>query len=119
MSYFLINNKDFSHLVSSLKVSYETLVSDSSGRNANGDTVIDIVGRKIKLAVGFRAMNGAEMEALLAAISGYVVSVSYRDPKTGANKSISAYTGTPEPDYYTLSGGRVLYRDMQLSFIEL
>lgn len=119
MNYFLINGADFSRLVKSLKVSYETLVSDSSGRNANGDTVIDIVGRKIKLAVGFIPMSGADMEALLAAVSGYVLTVAYRDPQTGANKSITAYTGTPEPDYYTLSGGRVLYKELSLSFIEL
>ena len=47
MIYFKINNTDFSHLVSSLKVGYETLVSDNSGRNAAGNTVIDIINRKI------------------------------------------------------------------------
>lgn len=31
-----------------LKVGYETLVSDSSGRNAAGDTVIDVINKKVK-----------------------------------------------------------------------
>ena len=49
MTIFKINNVDFSDLVSGLKVGYETLVSDKSGRNANGDTVIDIINTKRKL----------------------------------------------------------------------
>ena len=119
MTYFTVNGTDLSHLVRELKVSYETLVSDSSGRNAVGDTVIDIVGRKVKLGVGFRHMSGSEMQLLLGAIADYVVAVRYRDPKTGTLQSITCYTGTPEPDYYTLSGGRVLYKDMTLSFIQM
>ena len=47
--YFKINNTDFSSLVSGLKVGFETLVSDNSGRNAAGNTVIDIVARKAKV----------------------------------------------------------------------
>ena len=46
--YFMINGEDFSHLVSGLKIGYETLVSDNSGRNAAGDTVIDVVNKKYK-----------------------------------------------------------------------
>lgn len=34
MVIFKINNVDFSGLVTGLKVGYETLVSDNSGRNA-------------------------------------------------------------------------------------
>ena len=47
MSYLIINGVDVSDLVKGLKVGYETLVSDDSGRNAAGDTVLDIVNRKL------------------------------------------------------------------------
>lgn len=88
MIYFKINNTDFSHLVSSLKVGYETLVSDNSGRNAAGNTVIDIINRKVKVYVEFRPMLDNHMKSLLAAIKDYVVNVSYLDPKTQTLKTI-------------------------------
>lgn len=119
MSYLIINGTDVSDLVKSLKPCYETLVSDDSGRNANGDTVIDIVNRKVKLQVVFRPMLDTEMAKLLSAIEDYVVSVSYRDSKTNSNKTITCYTGTPEPDYYFIHEDRVLYKEMSLNFVQL
>jgi 5'-3' exonuclease len=114
-----INDIDFSNLVKSLKVGYETLVSDNSGRNANGDTVIDIINKKVKLQVVFRPMEQADMKKLLAAIENYVVSVSYRDAKSNGSKNITCYTGTPEPDYYFILENRVWYKELSLNFIEL
>lgn len=117
--YFKINDTDFSNLVSGLKVGFETLVSDNSGRNANGDTVIDVINTKRKVYVSFRHMTNAEMSELLAAINDYVVNVSFLNPKTNALMTITAYTGTPEPDYYTIQGNLVVFKPMSLNFIEL
>lgn len=119
MSYLKINDIDVSDLVKSLKVGYETLVSDNSGRNANGDTVIDIINKKVKLQVVFRPMESDDMAELLAAIESYVIDVTYRDVKTNRNKTITCYTGTPEPDYYFIHNDRVLYKEMSLNFIQL
>lgn len=116
--YFKINNVDYSDLVSGMKVGYETLVSDQSGRNAAGDTVIDIINRKIKLYITFRHTTNSEMKSLLAAIADYVVSVQFLDPKTQTLSTIQAYTGTPEPEYYTISD-KTIYKPMSLNFIEL
>lgn len=98
MIYFKINNTDFSHLVSSLKVGYETLVSDNSGRNAAGNTVIDIINRKIKVYVGFRPMLDNHMNSLLTAIKDYVVNISYLDPETKTLKLYSAIREPPNPN---------------------
>ena len=115
----MINNVDVSDLVKNMKVGYETLVSDKSGRNANGDTVVDIVNKKVKLYVTFRPMESDDMANLLAAIENYVINVTYRDVKTNSNKTITCYTGTPEPDYYFIHDNRVLYKEMSLNFIQL
>jgi hypothetical protein len=117
--YFKINNKDFSGVVSGLKVGYETLVSESSGRNANGDTVIDIINTKRKVYVTMRHTTDVEMLSFLTAIQDYVVDVSYRDPATNSLVTITAYTGTPEPEYYTIQSDMVIYKPMNLNFIEL
>lgn len=119
MRYLIINGTDVSHLVRNLRVGYETLVADNSGRNANGDTVLDIVSRKVKLYVTFRPMNGNEMEMLLNTFSDYVIPVSYRDSKTNTIKTITCYTGTPEPDYYWILDDQILYKEMNLNFIEM
>jgi hypothetical protein len=117
--YFKINGKDFSDLVSGLKVGYETLVSSGSGRNANGDTVIDVINRKHKVYVTFRHTFSEEMKGLLAAIADYVVEVTFLNPKTKALTTITAYTGTPEPEYYTIQADKTIYKPLALNFIEL
>lgn len=117
--YFMINDIDFSHMVSGLKVGYETLVSENSGRNANGDTVIDVVNTKRKVYITFRHTTNNEMQALLDAISGYVVTVGFLNPKTKAISTMQAYTGTPEPEYYTIQEQMVVYKPLSLNFIEL
>ena len=119
MAYFKINNVDYSHLVSGLKVGFETLVSDSSGRNAAGDTVIDVINRKVKLYVTLRHTTSAEMDSFLAAIGDYVVNVTFLNPKTNALTTITTYTGTPEPEYYTIQDTTTIYKPMSLNFIEL
>lgn len=118
MSYFKINDTDISHLVKGLKIGYETLLAETSGRNANGDTVIDIVNRKVKLYVTFRPMFDHEMVEFLTLIKDYVVSVSFRDSKTNQLTTVTCYTGTPEPEYYHI-GNEVIYKDFSLNFIEL
>lgn len=119
MSYLKINGTDVSHLVKGLRVGYETLVADNSGRNANGDTVLDIVNRKVKLYVSFRPMNSNDMATLLSTFSGYVIPITYRDSKTNSLKTITCYTGTPEPEYYWILDDQVLYKQMDLNFIEM
>lgn len=114
-----INGLDVSHLVQGMKVGYETLVSEDSGRNAAGDTVIDVINRKIKIYVTFRPMSGNDMSELLMAMNDYVVNVSFRDSKTNATKTITAYTGSPTPEYYWVLGSQVLYKAFDLNFIEL
>ena len=116
--YFKINDTDFSHLVSGMKVGYETLVSENSGRNAAGDTVIDIVNQKIKVYLTLRHTTNDEMNGFLRAIGDYVVNVSFLDPTTQALTTITAYPGTPEPEYYTISD-KTIFKPMSLNFIEL
>lgn len=119
MAYFEINGVDFSNLVSSLKVGYETLVSDNSGRNAAGDTVIDVINHKYKLYVGLRHTTQDEMDSFLNAIQDYVVNVRFLSPFGTEHLEITCYTGTPEPDYYTIQENNAIFKPMEINFIEL
>lgn len=116
--YFKINNTDFSHLVANMKVGYEVIVSEDSGRNAAGDSVIDIVNRKVKVYLGLRHTTNEEMKSFLAAVQDYVVNVSFLDPRTKELTTITTYIGTPEPEYYTISD-KTIFKPLSLNFIEL
>jgi uncharacterized protein YbbC (DUF1343 family) len=117
--YFKVNNVDYSGLVSGLKVGYETLVSEDSGRNAAGDTVIDVINRKTKLYITLRHTTEEEMRGFLAAIGDYVVNASFLNPETNSLQTITAYTSTPEPEYYTIQPTMTIYKPMNINFIEL
>lgn len=119
MDYLKINGMDFSSIVSGLKVGQETLVSDNSGRNAAGNTVIDVINQKFKLYVTLRHTTAYEMDAFLSAISDYVVEVEFFSPFGTEHLTITAYTGTPEPEYYTIQDNNIIYKPMSLNFIEL
>lgn len=120
MAYLKINGTDVSHLVQGLKIGYETLVADNSGRNANGDTVLDIINKKVKVYVNFRPMEDDEMAFLLATFEDYVIPVEYRDSKTNELQTITCYTGTPNLQYYwILPDGRTLYKAFDLNFIQM
>lgn len=116
--YLKINDTDFSHLVSGLKVGYETLVSDKSGRNAAGNMTVDVINRKIKVYVTLRHTLEEEMKSFLNAVKPFVVNVTFLNPETNALTTINANIGTPEPEYYTISD-RTIYKPMSLNFIEL
>ena len=117
MTIFKIGSADFSGLVSGLKVGYETLVSNNSGRNANGDTVLDVINLKRKIYVTLRHTTVAEMQNFLAAVKPFQVTVSYLDPMTNTLESADTYIGTPEPEYYNVN--RSIYKPLSLNFIEL
>ena len=119
MSYLKINDVDVSHLVKGLRIGYETLVSDTSGRNANGDTVLDIINHKVKAYVVFKPMEGPDMMELMNSIADYVVSLTFLDTKTNSLRTITCYTSTPEPEYYWILGSNVLYKELSINFIEL
>lgn len=116
--YFKINNVDLSDLVSGMKVGYETLVNDTSGRNANGDMTFQVINRKTKVYITFRHTTDVEMKKIMNAIAPFEITVQYRSPETGALALIQAYTGTPEPEYYTIQPNMVVYKPMTLNFIE-
>lgn len=118
-TYLTINNKDFSSLVSGMKVGYETLVSDNSGRNAAGNIFLDVINRKTKIYLTLRHTTDVEMKGFLEAIKSYSVTVTYLNPETKTLTTINAYTGTPEPEYYCIHTDGAIYKPLSINLIEL
>lgn len=119
MTFFKIGNTDFSEKIQEIKIDYETLLSEDSGRNASGNNVVDVINHKWKINLVFVPMTAAEMQSLFTAIQNYVVTVYFINPKTQTLTSISAYHSTPSPDYLTIKGNNILYKGLALNFIEM
>ena len=119
MVYCKIGNTDVSYLVQSMKVDMEVILSDKSGRNAQADNVVDIVARKDKVEIVFRPMDANDMAKLLSAVSDFVVNLSFLDPRTKQLKTISAYINTPQPEFYCILDGKILYKTLPLNFIQM
>ena len=116
-----IGNLDCSKWLTAFKIGYNTIVSDESGRNAQGDSTIDVITQnpKIKIFCEFGPMIQSEMTSFLTAIAPFVVSAQFSDPKTGSIRTITTYIGTPEIDKYPNIGGETIYKSFSLNFIEL
>ena len=59
------------------------------------------------------------MAKLLSAVQDFVVNLSFLDPRTKQLKTISAYIGTPEPEFYCILDGKILYKTLPLNFIQM
>lgn len=117
MSYFMIDNKDFSLYVNELKVSRNS--NYNSQTNAAGDTVVDFINRKWTVEVGIIPLDDAAMQALQAALNGLEVSISFRNPQTGALETIRCIAPENEVEYYTIQANKVLFEAFKIEFVEL
>ena len=121
MAYFKIGSTDFSSLVAKggLKVDYETLVADTSGRNAQGDMTVDVINHKYKVSVTFIPCTPTQVKSIFDAIATYVVTIYFQNPKTNSLTSISAYTSTPSITWNTLATGLAQTSPFTINFIQL
>lgn len=118
MTYFKINNVDFSHYVSALKV--ETTNNYNAQTNAAGNTVIDYINSKRTIEVGIIPLNDADMKALQQAIGAFNVSISFMNPKTGAiENNVNCIVPSDGVDYYTIQSGKVMFKAFTIQFVEL
>lgn len=129
---------DFSNLVAKggLKVDYEMLSADTSGRTADGRMHIDLVSEwlKHKVTINFIPMPPAVVQSVLGQIYSYIgtgdhtigsktfkgIPIKFFDPKTGGTTDwIDTYIGTPSITWNTLASGIQQTNTFSISFIEL
>lgn len=118
MAYFKIGETDFSHCVSSLKISRSN--NYNAQTNAAGDTVVDYINRKRGFEVGIIALDDADMQSLMDAIDNFNVSISYRDPQTGVLvEDVNCILPSNDIEYYTIQSNKVSFKAFTLKFTEL
>lgn len=118
MAYFKINGKDFSHLVSALRVSREAKYNAQT--NAAGNTVVDYINSKREIEVEIIPLDSVKMIEIQAELSQFEVSISFRNPITGSmEENIACIIPDDEVEYYTIQANKVMYKALKLTFSEL
>lgn len=88
--------------VQSLKVSLESLAAEDSGRTDDGVMHINWVLRRIrKVQIKLPPCDAATASSLLALVQGKEYSLTYFDPLTGGQNTITAYTSNSSADCYS------------------
>lgn len=118
MAYLKINGVDYSKYVNQLTIA--TAHNYNAQTNAAGHTIVDYVNAKRTITVGFIPLTSEAMAPLKTAIDSFNVSLSFRNPNTGAmEENINCIIPESEIDYYTIQVNKVMYKTFTVSFIEL
>lgn len=118
MSYFKINGIDFSMYVNALSV--DKTARYNAQTNAAGDTIADYINSKREIAVGIIPLDDAAMSKLLAAVDGFNVTISFRNPLTNQlEENINCIIPKSAVSYYTIRADKVMYKAFNLTFTEL
>lgn len=118
MSYFKINNKDYSMYVSGLKVIKTN--NYNSQTNAAGNTVVDYINSKRSIEVNIIPLDTEAMSDLLSAIDGFNVEISFRNPQTQTlEEGVNCIISSNDVQYYTIQVNKVMFNALTLTFTEL
>ena len=118
MTYFKINNNDYSKYVNALKVG--TKNNYNSQTNAAGDTVVDYINEKRTIEVGIIPLDAAVMPDIKADIKKFNVLISYLDPDTNSLvENVNCIIPNNEIEYYSIRVDNVMYKAFKLQFEEL
>lgn len=89
----IINNLSVGQYLLSAKFEHNKLWATDTGRNLNGKMVGTLIGIFPKLILTFRKLTKAEMNIIAPILDSATQSVTYYDPTTNQNETISTYTG--------------------------
>ena len=98
----------------SAKYEYNKLWANDTGRNLAGKMSGTLVGIFPKLILTFRKLTIAEMNIIAPILDEATQSVTYYDPSTNQNETISTYTGD-----YSYQNNRIVTKNQsfECSFI--
>lgn len=102
-----------------LQVSHQTIDADSTGRNANGDMVRDIIAKKVKIDCVWGPLSNNEIKTLLNAVDRSFFSVTYPDPQKGITTK-TFYVGDRTAPVYSLNPkfNKIMWQNLSMNFVE-
>ena len=118
MTYFKINNNDYSMYVSTLKIG--STANYIAQQNAAGNTVVDYINAKRTIEVGIIPVKSEDMIKLQNDIQNFNVSLSFLNPTTNTlEENVSCIIPTNAVDYYTVRAEGTTFKAFTLQFTEL
>ena len=118
MSYLKINGFDFSKYVNALRVTNSA--NYVAQVNAGGNTVVDYINSKRTIEVGIIPLDDSSLQALLDAVNGFNVTLSFLNPATGTlENNVNCIVPESDIQYYTIQADKVLTNAFTLTFTEL
>jgi len=89
----IINNISMGQYLLSAKYEFNKLWGTDTGRNLKGRFSGTLVGVFPKIILTFRKLTKAEMNIIAPILDSGTQTVTYYDPSTNSNETISTYTG--------------------------
>lgn len=93
-------------------------VSKTADRNAEGTILIDRVAVKRKVEMEWGALTNAQISTILSAVTAVFFPVTYPDPQTGADKTITCYVGDRTAPVHKYTGTTPMWEGLKMNFIE-
>jgi len=88
-----LNNVSMGQYLLSAKYEFNKLWGSDTGRNLKGSFSGTLVGIFPKITLTFRKLTQAEMNFIAPILDSGSQSLTYYDPTTNSNKTITTYTG--------------------------
>ena len=117
MTYFKLNNIDFSQYVTKLQVG--TKHNYKQRTNASGNLMVKYINTKKIIQVGIIPLDETTLKSFVTEINKFTVTISYRDPETGALKTISCIVPENLIEYYTIRADSVSLKAFAVTFTEM
>lgn len=118
MTYFKINNNDYSAFVNGLKITKNTVYNSQT--NASGDSVVDYINAKRQIEVGIIPLTADAMQSLQTDIDSFSVSISFLNPKTNAiEEDVNCIIPANDVEYYTIQADKTMFNGFSIKLIEL
>ena len=116
--HFKINNEQFE--AKSLRVNYESLSGEDSGRTDDGVMRINWIFKKVrKVEIEMPPMKSSDLSKLLSLVQGQEYRLTYVDPLDNAEKTIQVYTSNSKTDLYSGMILKGLWQGVAFNAIEL
>lgn len=92
--------------------------SDSSGRNAAGSMLKDLIAQKVKLGLSWNFLTFQDASTILQAIDSIYFNVAYPDPKAGSVTVKTFYVDSRSAPMYSICDGIAGWKSLSLSLVE-
>lgn len=113
-------NGDKEFVAKSLRVGFESLSAEDSGRTDDGVMHINWVFRKIrKVEIEMPPCSSAKAAEILGLVQGREYSLTYYDPLDNVERTIEVYTSNSKADLYSGVVLNGLWQGISFNAIEL